>query len=307
MKNKLYIIFVSMLTFTFLSCNAEREDFQGEKYNSINAGDLKIYCDDSVFGLMDSTFSMYKNAYTKVNFSLENVNAREAMKLLLSGNAEAVVISRGFRKDEDSLMKQFGVIRPKMKIATDALVLFSKKDFPIDTLNDLQVKQIFKNELSFTQITTNLPEEPIIACNSTNSSEFSNIEQLILNGEQVSRILKTFSSPDSVINFVKNSKNALGVAYLSQIFGDKELKALEIGFTDASGYRVYPQEVHQGFILQGKYPYCNEISVYLREDRQNRAFWFASFISKEAVVMKYLKDMGIVPEYVKFKLKVEQN
>jgi hypothetical protein len=288
------------------SCNADREDFEGEKYTSINSGELTVYCEESVSGLMDSAIKLYQNAYPKIILTKKIVPAREIMKLLLSGNAEVVITARSFLPDEDSLMKEFKVVRPEMIAASDAVVFYTRKDTQLDTLNDSQLVKILTSESKLKEYFPGLLVEPELVCNSTNSSEFSNINTIVLKNTQLTKYLKTFNSADSVVNYVEKTPNTIGIGYLSQVFGKNNLKCLKIGFVNKAGGRVYPQIVHQGFILQEKYPYINKIRLYLKEDRQNRAFWFASFISKESVVQKYLLDKGIVPEYAKFKIRIEE-
>lgn len=306
MKAKLFVIITFSIAILLISCNAEREDFQGERYGSINSGKIKVLCDESILGLMDSTFKMYLNAYPKIELELEAAHARRAMALLLSGDVDAVVVARPFLKDEDSLMKSYDVIRPEMLIASDALVFYTKKDFPIDTLNHEQLVEVLSGKSSLTKYFPVLAAEPTFVCNSTNSSEFANIQNLVLKENALNKYFTTFSSSDSVRNYVLNNSNTIGVGYLSQIHSDTTLKALKIGFIKPDGNRVFPQLVHQGFIVQGKYPYIPKIRVYIREDNKSaQFFWFASFLSKEAVVQKYMLDMGIVPEYAKIKLRKE--
>ncbi len=305
-KNILNVVLFLLFVLLISSCNADREDFQGEKYNSINSGELTVYCEESMHNLLDSAITMYQNAYPKIVLNKKIVSSREAMKVLLSGEAEAIISARSFLPDEDSLMKEFKVERPEMIAASDALVFFTRNDTPLDTINDIQIIQILKNEKKLKDIFPQFSVEPEFVCNSTNSSEFANLKLLVLKNQTLNKYLNVFNTTDSVITYVENNPNTIGVAYLSQVFGNKNIKCLEIGFINKNGQRIFPQTVHQGYILQEKYPYINKIGIYLKEDRQNRAFWFASFISKELIVQKYLLEKGIVPEYAKFKIKIEK-
>ncbi len=287
------------------SCNADREDFQGEKYESINSGTLTVHCEESLYKLLDSAFKLYQTAYPKIQLKVEIVHSRKAMALLLSGETEAVITARSFLTDEDSLMKAYDVKRHEMIAASDALVFYVNKNFPLDTLNHEQLVNVLSNRVNLKDIYPQLLTEPEFVCNSTNSSEFANVQKLVLKDKLLNKYFRTFNTCDSVQKYILSNSSAIGIGYLSQIYGNPELKALEIGYINDKGNRVFPQTVHQGFIVQGKYPYINKIRVFLKDDRMNKPFWFASFMSKEAVVQKYLKDMGIVPEYARFKLTKE--
>jgi phosphate transport system substrate-binding protein len=296
------ILYLLIALIIVVSCNADRDDFQGEKYESINHGKLNIHVEESLYKLMDSAFQYYQEAYPNIELNVEVVHARKAMALLLSGETEGVISARTFLSDEDSLMNAYDVKRPEMIIASDALVFYANNNFPLDTINDVQLVEILSGEKKFTDYFSVFESEPEIVSNSTNSSEFSNVQLLVLKNKILKKYFKTFNSSDSVINYVAENNNKIGIGYLSQIYGNNKVKALKVGFINKNGNRVYPQIVHQGFIIQEKYPYINKIRVYTTEERMNKPFWFASFISKEAVVQRYLKDRGIVPEFAKFKL-----
>ncbi|MBX3044655.1 MAG: substrate-binding domain-containing protein [Candidatus Kapabacteria bacterium] len=306
MKTEKFIIMLLTLT-SLLSCNVEREEMAGERYGSINAGKINVVCDESLYGLMDSAFTLYTNAYPKIELELEVLHARRAMALLLSGETDAIITARSFLKDEDSLMKAYDVDRPEMIIASDALVFFVKNDFPLDTLNDKQLVGVLSGRKKLIDYFPVLNKEPEFASNITNSSEFANLQNLVLKGNELIKYINTFNGIDSVMDYVSQSSNVIGIGYLSQIYGNSDFKMLQIGFINQNGTRIFPQVVHQGFIVQGKYPYISKIRVYIKEDNKTAPFfWFASYLSKEAVVQKYLLDKGIVPEYAKFKLRQEK-
>lgn len=302
------IVCLLFITVIFSACNVEREEMAGERYGSINAGVIKAVCDESVYALMDSTFKMYQAAYPKIEFELQVVHSRRAMALLLSGEVDAVITARSFLKDEDSLMKSYKVTRPEMLIASDALAFYVRKDFPLDTLNDEQIVKVLSGESRMMDFFPNLLVEPEFVCNNTNSSEFASVQNLVLKQKSLTKYINTFSGVDSVQKYVLNNQNAIGIGFLSQIYGNPDFKALEIGFIKDNGTRVFPQTVHQGFIVQGKYPYIPKIRIFIKEEnKSSQVFWFASYLSKEAVVQRYLLDKGIVPEYAKFKLKQEKS
>ncbi|MDX9790804.1 MAG: substrate-binding domain-containing protein [Candidatus Kapaibacterium sp.] len=307
MSEKFKILSVIFAALLFISCNAEREDFAGERYGSINAGTIRAVCDESVFNIMDSAFSLYESAYPNVNLEVTAAHARRTMALLLSGEADAAIIARSYLDDEDSLMKEYDVSRYEMVIASDALVFFADRNFPLDTLNDVQIASLLDGSGNLTNYYPELSQEPEIVCNGINSSEFANIRSLILKDGELKKFIKTFSGVDSVKDYVSNNPNSIGIGFLSQVYENPNFKLLEIGFVNEKGNRVYPQTVHPGFVVQGKYPYVPKLRVYVKEDNKSAAyFWFASYLSKEYVVQKYLLDMGLVPEFAKLKLRQEK-
>lgn len=304
-KRFLGLFFILLGSYVLISCNEVDKEEAGEDEvaETMDSGELKIFCDSSIMGVMDSAFVMYDEFYPKVKLSTEELDSRKAMSLLLSGNARAIVIARDYLKDEDSLMREFGVDKHlRMKIAEDALVFYSSPEFPVDTINEDEIKEVLLNNKQMTEIYPQLSTEPEFVINIPNSSEYSNLRQQVLDGEFIKHPYRSLGSHDSVMNFVKNNRNKIGIGYLSHIVKNPEYKALKVGYTDSTGKHDMPQVVHQAYIVMRRYPFIVNYYVYLYQNRRNLPYWFATYMAKEAKVQRYFKDYGIVPAFAKFKL-----
>jgi ABC-type phosphate transport system substrate-binding protein len=300
-------IIATGLIFMLFSCGCNQQK-GGEEDESINKGKVTVYCDESLINLMDKPFQMYDSVYKDIKLTVNVVNAREAMAKLLSGNAACVIVARDYLRDEDSLMKAFKV-EPyeRMICAEDGLVFYSNKNFPLDTLTDSQLKDVLLNEkAALKSIYPMLNKEPKFISNNYLSSEFANLSKLVLGKPPIINKLIMFSSLDSVKNYVLKNNNDIGIGYLSQVVKDTNIKCLRISYTDSSGHYVFPHVVHQANILRRYYPYVVPLYVYLLENRRNIPWWFATFLSKEAIVQKYFLNAGIVPAYAKIKLVEEE-
>ena len=294
------------LLFFIVSCGEEEQKSGGdtnEVTETMDSGELNVYCDESIYEVLDSAFNMYDEFYPKVKFSSEVVHSRKAMSLLLSGNARAVVIARDYLKDEDSLMEAYGVEEHlRMKIAEDALVFYTHPDFPVDTINASEIKEVLLNQKKMTDIYPQLKREPQFVINDPNSSEYSNLRQIVLDNKFIKHSHKMMNGHDSVMNYVKNTDNSIGIGYLSHVVKNPDYKKLRVGFTDSTGNHEMPQAVHQAYIVMRRYPFIVDYYVYLFQKRRDLPYWFATYMAKEARVQKYFKKYGIVPAFAKFKL-----
>lgn len=304
MIKKILYILISILILS--SCGEEdKVDEKGEPVReSMDSGILEIVCDKSVFHVLDSAFNMYNRRYDNVKFSYDTVTARKAMALILSGNIRAAVIARDYLLDEDSLMKQHNVDKHlRMQILEDALVFFTQTESKLDTINEEEIKQVLQNKLKMTDIYPFLDEEPLFVINEQNSSEYANLMHLVTDNQTVKHPYRLLNGKDSVINYVKNNENVIGIGYLSQIIGRTDLKPLRVGFiNDSTDKHVYPQVVHQAYIVMRKYPWIVTYYAYLLKDKRDLPYWFATYLAKENVIQKYFLDYGLVPTYAKFKL-----
>lgn len=305
MINNIIIFFCCTLLFT--NCDNKYDVKDPNDTETINSGKLTIYCDDAVYNLLDSGFLNYNKQYPNVILTKVKANARNSMAYLLAGKTRVSIIARDYLKDEDSLMKVYKVVKhQRVKIADDALVLFVRKDFPLDTLNIVQVRKLFQlKDYSLNNDFKEIKKETKISITSVNSSIFSNFEKLILQNQKLTQNLNYFLNLDSVKLFVLKN-NGIGIGLMSEFVSDTNFKILRIGFQDSSNKYISPKPVHQGYLVQNKYPFKVSIYVYLFEERQNLPFWFATYMGKEFVVQKYLLNRGLVPAYANLKLKISE-
>ncbi len=286
------------------ACGETKPKVDGEYVETMTSGKLTAYCDDSIFELMDTTFTLYAKAYQNVELTIKTGTSREVMSQLLSGNARIIVIARDYLADEDSLMTAFEVPRhPFEEIANDGLVFFTTKNLPLDTMNADHIEKFLTDRTqNFGTFYPQLPAEPILVTCEQNSSIYQNLQLLAANSKQIQRNIKLFSTVDSVRQYVAENPNSIGILYLHHIHNRDEFKPIQIGYTNENGRYISPKPVHQAYIIQGLYPYIVTFRALLLEDTKKLPFWLAAYISREAIVTTYLKEAGTVPTFARFRL-----
>jgi len=271
---------------------------------TMNSGKLSVVCDESVKNVLNGGFELYKNDYPKVELSVKYDNSRKTMAELLGGRERVVVSARDYLPDEDSLMREFGVEKhERLKVAIDALVFVVNKNFPIDTMNANDLREIFtdKNK-NFKNYYPILKSNPKIYIKGQNNSENNNFISLVCKNQKLTKKLNIINQNDSLINLVKNNPESISIMYLSSVVRRNDVKMLMIGFENDEGKYINPKPVHQGYIVQELYPYRVNIWVYLLENRRNLPYWFASYLGKETKVQENFIKLGIVPAFAKVKL-----
>ncbi|MGA2297217.1 MAG: substrate-binding domain-containing protein [FCB group bacterium] len=306
--NSIVIILFSIITLLLVSCGGKgNKQVQDDKYPALNSGTISVCCDEAIYDLLDRPFKMYDSVYTDVKLTVVKTTARQAMANLLAGITPVIFLSRDYLKDEDSLMKQYKITPyQRMLFAEDALVFYTKNDFPLDTITDAQLKEVFLDKNLLKKIYPKLQKEPEFVINNQVSSEYANLKSLVLKNNVPKRKLLMFAGYDSVKKFVLQTNYAIGIGYLSQVIKDTNLKCLKIAFNDSTGKRVFPHLAHQANIVRRFYPYIVSHYVYFLEDRRNLPWWLGTFIAKEAIVQRYYKDAGIVPGYAVINLIEEE-
>jgi hypothetical protein len=309
MKKIIEIFSLMTVAVCLFSCNQEGKDPKATgRFESVNSGTFTCYVDDAVWDLLQEPLRMYDSAYKEIYPKFIKSTSREAMAQLLAGNTQAIITPRDYLQDEDSLMKKYKVVKHERAIfAIDGLVFFTKNNFPTDTLNDLQIKQVLtESNKKLSDFYPQFKSEPLFICPEITSSEWANLNRIVLKGKPTSGKVKLVKDFKEVKEYVRNNNNAVGIGYLSQVVKDFDLKMLNISFKDSTGrYRVAKYPVHQANILRGLYPYPVNHYCYILEKRQDRVFWFAKFMEREFVVQSYFNNFGIVPAFARIEL-IEQ-
>jgi hypothetical protein len=186
-------------------------------------------------------------------------------------------------------------------IATDALVFFVQREFPLDTISLDQLKKLFTDKtVSLRGMFPQLKAEPTFICPDANSSEYGNILLSLTKNQSPQRTITLVKNADSARSLVSASVNAIGIGYLWQYAGDKRFKMLKIGFQDSTGAYIRPKPVHQAYIVMGKYPLPISIRGLILEDRRNLPWGFLTFLRNDVRTKQYFLKSGIVPEGARF-------
>jgi len=304
MKNKFLLLIILTVSLLTLSCEEKpKPNPTAEDLETAFAGTATIAVDAMIADAIQTPKKMFDTAFPDAKISLETLSARSAMSKLLNRSSRGIIVARDYLKDEDSLMKAFGVqAHDKFKVAEDALVLIVSPTFPLDTINDVQLKNIFsKKEVTFQSLFPSLQTEPSIYCVEPNSSVYANALNFLFSLKEPTKTINYVNTLEEVLSNVEKG-NAIGITYLSAVaMQPQRCKMLKIGFSDTSGY-VSPKPVHQSYIVMRKYPYIINWYCYQLDSRRNFIWSFFTYLSREGKAQRTFLERGIVPAHAKFEL-----
>ena len=308
-KNNRNITLVALLaTFVFLlgSCGDDEGKKTKKSSSVFPSSSFTVAIDESVNELMTGPIDRYKDKFAdSINVIDTVTTARRVMGQLFSNNTKAAIIARDYLPDEKLLLQRNGV-KPfrRMRIATDALVFLVHETFPVQYTTVEHIRAILGEGKYFNDYYPGSAPKYDFYIKERNSSEFSNLELLVMEMNDIKRNMNILPSAEDIIKKVGSDPKAIGIGYLSQFYNlDSTVKVRMLPFLyeDENGKQTIPP-VHQAYIVMGKYPFPVDIWVYLLDNSNNLPFWFASYITKERPIVKYYKDMGIVPDHAKFNL-----
>ena len=297
-----FVCFVVISTMFMSSCT---EDRQQQTYESPVAGKDTIYVEDVLYPYFLEAKPKYDSVFENAEITLIPVNARRGMSLLFSDTASCVILARDYLRDEDSIVKSMSLPFQKIEIAKDGLVFFVSKDIPIDTMNLSQLEGMLSGT-SINAIQKKVVLDEALCIPSMQSSEYAGLLKYFSKGNSaLSVTFKQYENRDSLKAQVRRSKS-IGIGLMSDILKDSTLKAIRIGYTDSTGKRVAPQIVHPGFIVQNMYPLVLPIFAYVKNEKKDLAWGFATFMEKDPSIQKVLLNKGIIPSHAKYNLIQEE-
>ena len=299
MKNSLFTTFVysTLILLLLVSCDTEQQ----QTYDTPVSGTDTIYVEDVLYPYFISAKHVYDSVFQNAHITLIPVNARRGMSLLFSDSTNCVILSRDYLHDEDSIVKAMQLPFRQIEIAKDGLVFFAHKSWQFDTLNITQLTSFISGNSNVSNQFFDKFEHKLIIP-SMQSSEYAGLLHYFSNNKaSVSINTIVIEDRDSLEKYVIDN-NVVGLGMMSRILKDSSLKPIRIGYVDSTGKRIPPQIVHPGFIVQNMYPFIVPIFAYMKSEKQNLAWGFATFMEKDPTVQNILLKEGIVPSHAKYNL-----
>ena len=153
MKFANYLFKAALLAAVILPVRAGAEDvvkvdpaIPAYKVVSGVSGNLNSIGSDTLNNLMTLCAEGFKAKYPNVNIQIEGKGSSTAPVALIEGTAQLGPMSRAMKSEEiDEFEKKFGYKQVEVKVAIDALAVYTHKDNPIKGLTLKQVDSIFSS------------------------------------------------------------------------------------------------------------------------------------------------------------------
>lgn len=298
-------LLVGISALVFLGCDDQHDVPQ--KQETAVSGIASVLVDNQIYTLITAAKEPYDHANTQAQITLQRFSANDAVSELLQHNARGIIIARDWLPDEAEAIKneKGGEGYPRTLLAKDALVLFVSKNFPYDTMHAGHIRQWLTSGTFPLFAYPKLTRQPKAVVPGSTSSVYGNVVNVILHGKlPSSSALSSLSSTDSVRNVVRGNPDLIGIGLLSQLIHDSTVKMLRISWTDSTGMYQRPRPVHQGYLVQGLYPFPVPIWFVLRDkpNNYNLPSGFMMFLARDGNAQRTFLTAGIEPAFAKIEL-----
>lgn len=290
------------------SCAETNDAANDAEVETALRGSAEILVDDQIYDLLLDAKALYDAAHPDANITLVRRTAAEIADDMISHRARGAVIARTWLPVEDSsVVADRGKEGfPRTLIARDALVFYTSRSFPLDTVNTHDLETWLAGGTVDRDIYPALASAvPTFVVPGAESSVYGNVMLQVLKGAQPAPgRIAALPTVDSIRYAVRASNQLIGIGYLSQFVGDTTVKLLRLSYTNAKGEYVRPKPVHAAYVIMGTYPYPVPIYVVLKDRVSNYSLpsGFAQFMAVDGGAQRSFFDHGIEPGYAKIEL-----
>lgn len=236
------------------------------------SGTLSSVGSDTLGTLMAGWLSNFKHFYPNVNIQIQAAGSSTAPASLTDGMSNLAPMSREMKDQEiEAFEKKFGYKPTRLRVAIDAVVLYTHKDNPIKGLNIEQVDAIFSvtrhcggkeaitqwKQLGLTGAWANLPIQ-LFGRNAVSGSYGYFKEHALCKGDFRVNVNEQPGS-SSVVQSVNNSLNSIG--YSSIGYKTAGVKILALAAKEGAAF-IEPTDEN---ILSGQYPLSRYLYLYVNK------------------------------------------
>lgn len=304
MTNRLIIFAVVGLALIMTSCHGG-----GKPQPSPTAGNLDVYCAESVSPAVTKVAKQFTYLYTKAHITVYPVPTRVAIFKLLNNETTLAVTSRYFTQDELKAIKKYKIRVDSMTVALDGVVVVVNHLNPLKRLNTKQLRDIYSGKvITWGELERDFQGNIIPALESENSGTVQFFDDRVLGNEKFVNVYPC-TTMTHVYSFVRSHRDAIGLISSNWLNSGQDLlpsklpapRALEIAEVDSSdlkyvdpntfGSYYYPFQAH---IYRHYYPLTRKIYFLSRDFEHGLGAGFLTFAASAQGQQIFLNN-GLVP------------
>lgn len=304
MKN-LLLLFI--LFGFFLSCNQTPNNTNRE---TPTEGNIKIGVDESFRLLIDTEIFTFSVLYKYAKITPLYKNEFDVINDFMNDSVRTIVTASKLTKNQIDYLSGKQIIPKTHPIAIDAVAFIVNLNNPDSLIQINKIKQVLAGNITnWKEINQKNKLGNIEVVFDNNKSANTRYFMERLNLKKFPDNCYSANTNDSVLNYVEQNKNAIGIISVNWIsensdsVSNKFLKRIRVvGLTselDPEGYSYY--RPYPAYIADKSYPFIREVYMITRETFEGLGSGFISFVGGEKGQRIVLKA-GLVPSTMPVRL-----
>lgn len=283
------------------ACQQKPKDKYTDTYTS---GTISITADESFEPIVQEEIDVFEGLFPMAKINPRYVTEVEAINQLLADSVRLAITSRRLTTEEMDYFHARKFYPKEIKIATDGIALIVNRSNTDTLISVKDVRRILTGKVSrWDELYPASKQGDIrLVFDNKNSSTVRFAIDSICRGNALSANVSALHTNKEVIEFVKNTPNAIGVLGVNWLSDRndstgltfyKEVNVMSVSAQDkataANSYKPY-----QAYLFYGNYPLTRSIYALLNDPRSALPWGFASFITSDRGQRIILKS-GLVP------------
>lgn len=302
-------IVIAIVSISFISCGGEVKKRSEREINTV-----KVACDETFRPIMEQEMRAFNAKYPEAIMDTTFVSETKAIQFLLTDSFTMAITTRPLSEAEkQSILANHQLSVECQPIAHDAIALIVNKENPDTMITIGDIRRIVTGQLTeWSQMKNAQTKGKIeLVFDDENSSTVRYVRDSICNGGELKGNLKTAKSNSNVINYVSQSRNAIGIIGVdwlrnfndtTNLSFDSRIKVMLVS-NSAIAEKSNSFQPVQYYIATGDYPLTRKLYISSTEpyiQALNRNFYFyLTDTEGQLIITKSSQLLPIVPVHVK--------
>lgn len=311
MRSEFFLIKLIAVAAAFLIYGC---DF-GEIKSTATTGEMKLAVDENQEPFAKAAVAEFERLNKEAKVITYVAPTNKVLADIINGEVKTGFSSRAFNDEEKAILAGNKTEFKEYPIAVDGIAFVVNPSNPAVRVTSEDLRKIFLGEIkNWSDVVTQDEEQnkklrslagtsadkitPYIQ--RKNSSTYGYVRDSVLKGQDFAQSNVVCSTSTQILGLVRENKGGLGItsmAWLSKGVQDEidsTVRALRISKIRESGFQQDFAEFHQGYLLNGNYPYRRTVYLISTERDIRLATGFITFMTRtdgQKIVLKY----GLVP------------
>lgn len=263
-----------------------------------------IWVDETFAPIVQNEIEVFEGIYTRASVISYDSPEVDALNALLRDSTQLVLATRKLTEQEHAFFLSKQYVAKEIKVAVDAIAFIVHPSNPCVRITTESLQKIVTGQIVFwNQLDPAFSHDSIkVIFDNPGSSTVRYVVEDIAKTLVLAPSLSALGGNEQVLEFVRNTPNAMGVIGVSWVSNTKDtsmmsfkerIKVLEVSRASEALSRnsFLP---YQYYMATGEYPLCRDVYLILTEPRLGLATGFASFVASDRGQRIILKA-GIFP------------
>lgn len=246
--------------------------------DTLNTGNITISVDETYKPVIEQQKLVFDSSNPDAHVTIQYKNEADCFKDYFAGKVRLILVTRELTEEERKFCLSKKIYPESQELARDAVAVI---------VNNKSADSLFSlAELS--GILTGQYKKPFnVVFDNSGSSTLRFIQDSILHGAPLGKNVFAANGNDSVVLYVQNNKNAIGIVGLSYVSSDNDpnntgafINTVKVAHIFNDSTREYLQP-YQAYIAMKTYPLSRNLYYIKNETYYGLGTGFANFLAKD--------------------------